>query len=102
MKKVERMNAMNIIVYEPNKEPYVKEIKGSLKSMQGIVGGYIETLRVMSDCVAVCNEEGTLKGLPLNDRKWIRLCGTFFLCKTKGDEFVGFGEEIEAVRRMCR
>jgi len=44
LKKVERMNAMNIIVYEPNKEPYVKEIEGSLKSMQGIVGGILKRL----------------------------------------------------------
>lgn len=93
---------MKIIVYEPNKEPYIEDIDGSLKSMQGVVGGYIETLSLMSDCVIVCNEEGALMSLPLNNRGWIKLFGTFFLCKAKGEELVGFGKkEIDEVRRMC-
>lgn len=99
---------MKIIVYEPNKEPYIEDIDGSLKSMQGVVGGYIETLSLMSDCVIVCNEEGAPMSLPLNcklsrnNRGWIKLFGTFFLCKAKGEELVGFGKkEIDEVRRMC-
>ena len=31
---------MRILVVEPTKEPYVKEIDGSLESMQAIVGPY--------------------------------------------------------------
>ena len=32
-------NPMRILVVEPTKDPYVKEIDGSLASMQAIVGG---------------------------------------------------------------
>ncbi len=37
-----------------------------LEEMQGIVGGYIETIRLLDGRVMVLNEEGKLKGLPVN------------------------------------
>ena len=35
---------MKILVVEPAKAPKVKEIDGSLESMQEIVGGYIQAI----------------------------------------------------------
>ena len=58
---------LNVLVVEPEKAPYVKEIDSGLESLQAEVGGFIEALYPYEDAVAiVCNEEGKLNGLPLN------------------------------------
>lgn len=35
---------MNILVVEPGKHPYAKEISGELGSLQQTVGGYIQAI----------------------------------------------------------
>ena len=35
---------MKILIVEPMKEPYEKEIQGTLEEMQAIVGGYIQAV----------------------------------------------------------
>ena len=40
---------MKILVVEPLREPYVKEIDGSLESMQKIVGGLIQAIYPFDD-----------------------------------------------------
>ena len=35
---------MHVLIMKPRKSPHVAEIDGSLKSMQEIVGGYIEAI----------------------------------------------------------
>ena len=56
-----------VLIVEPSKEPYVKEIDSGLESLQHEVGGCIEAIYPYEDPVAlVCNEEGKLEGLPLN------------------------------------
>ena len=63
----ERDSTIAVLIVEPGKEPYVKEIDSDLKSLQHEVGGYIEAIYPYEDPVAlVCNEEGKLEGLPLN------------------------------------
>ena len=58
----ERDSTIAVLIVEPGKEPYVKEIASGLE-----VGGYIEAIYPYEDPVAlVCNEEGKLEGLPLN------------------------------------
>ena len=80
---------MKIIVIKPFQNPYVATIKGDLKSMQKIVGGYIEAVYPFDDpdVALVCNEEGKLEGLTpnrflLNRNNGIcdYICGDFFLC----------------------
>lgn len=79
---------MRILLVEPGKAPVLKEIDGSLKSMQEIVGGTIQVLYPFAEPVAlVCNDEGKLLGLPLNralrdekGRIYDIVAGTFFLC----------------------
>lgn len=54
-----------------------------LESLQKAVGGYIEVIPFFvrfqgSDCVALCNEEGKLIGLPFNASAtdaWRKQCG---------------------------
>ena len=58
---------MNVIVVEPGKQPYVKEIPDTLESLQKEVGGYIQAIYPYEDAVAIiCAEEGKLMGMPFN------------------------------------
>ena len=58
---------MTVLVVEPMKEPYVKEIDHGLHSLQAEVGGDIAATYPFSDPVGlVCNDEGKLIGLELN------------------------------------
>ena len=57
---------MRVIFKKPGKEPEVKNIKNTLKTLQNAVKGYIEILPLIEDIVLICNEEGKLKGLSPN------------------------------------
>lgn len=88
---------MTILVIEPGKYPYVKEIndKGALETMQEIVGGFIECIYPFSDNVAlVMNEEGKLMSLPLNrsiydsfGKMYDVISGNFFVVGLSRDNF---------------
>ena len=84
--------AMRILVVEPERGPEAKEIDGSLKTMLGIVGGYIQSVHLDHSVVLVCNEEGKFMDLPANrglrDKNgqiYDIVFGTFFLCGAPGD-----------------
>ena len=93
---------IKVLVVEPLKEPYVKELDG-LDDMQTIVGGYIEaTYPFPHDNVAVvCNESGKIMGLPANrpvmDESGLLpkdiLHGTFFVAALGADDFVSLSDE---------
>lgn len=90
---------MRILVVEPDKNPYVKEITGSLESMQDIVGGLIEAVYPFKDNVAlICNDEGKILNLPWNRfivydmRNYDVIAGTFFICSCPPD-----GESFESL-----
>jgi hypothetical protein len=60
-------NRITVLVLEPGREPYIKEIENSLDGLQREVGGTIQALFPYADPVALlCHEEGTLLGLPWN------------------------------------
>ncbi len=96
---------MKVLIVEPGKVPYAKEIANTLEAMQEIVGGYIQAVYPFPDEVAlVCNEEGKLEGLPLNRALGDKageiydiISGTFFLCAAPADSdtFAGLTEEQE-------
>ena len=84
---------MKVIIVKTFTNPYVKEIKGDLKSMQTVVGGYIQAIYPFDDEVAlVCNEEGKINGLMPNRFLLNRnngvcdfICGDFFLCSAPAE-----------------
>ena len=84
---------MLILSVEPGKVPETKEISGSLREMQELVGGHIQAIYPFEEPVAlVCNEEGLFLGLSANrglrDRDgklYDIVCGTFFLCGAPAD-----------------
>lgn len=101
---------MRVLVVEPERRPEVKEIDDSLKEMQGIVGGYIQSIYPFEEPVAlVCNDEGKLMDLPANrglrdenGQIYDIVSGTFFLCgaPADSDHFTSLTpEQIEQYRK---
>ena len=86
---------MRILVIEPEKKPKIQEIDGSLKSMQAVVGGLIQTICPVDfdkTVVLVCNDEGKINGLQVNrglrdenGQLYDIVCGTFFVCGAPSD-----------------
>ena len=60
-------STLTVLMVEPGKAPYQAAIGADLKSLQQVVGGYIESISPYDDPVAiVCNDEGKLEQLPFN------------------------------------
>ena len=85
---------MKVIIVEPLKKPYEREIDSNLESMQKIVGGYIQAIYPFEDgeIALICNDEGKLISLPLNralrdedGTVYDIVAGTFFLCRAPMD-----------------
>ena len=84
---------ISVLVVEPEKKPYAKEISSGLSSLQHEVGGYIQAVYPYEEPVAIiCDEEAKLKGSDWNrvlrdeDGKiYDVIAGTFLI--------VGLGEE---------
>ena len=101
---------MRVLVVEPEQRPEVKEIDGSLKTMQGIVGSFIQAIYPFDDFVAlVANDDGKFMNLPANrglrdknGKIYDIVCGTFFLCgaPADSDHFVSLTpEQIERYQK---
>lgn len=79
-------NLLTVLVVEPGKPPYPRQIQDTLHAMQEIIGGDIEATYPYEDPVAlVFNSSGKFTGLQPN--RLLRLengdpydvvCGTFF------------------------
>jgi hypothetical protein len=98
---------MKIVVAEPGfTMPEIREIDGSLESMQEIVGGYIEVHYPWDmPCCVVCNEEAERLGLPLNrllrydNGVYEVFRGTVFAVGIEGEEFASL---TDAVAKMLQ
>lgn len=68
--KFEVIEKIKVIIIEPEKDPYTKEIYNTLKAKQDIVGGLIQCLPTMfskdDTYDFIVNDEGKLLDLPLN------------------------------------
>lgn len=95
---------MKVLVINPGENPKIREIGEKLEDMQKVVGGFIEEIMPWDDDVAIiCNEEGKVKGLPLNriikdeNGKTIDIiAGTFFLCYApiESESFMSMPENL--------
>ena len=101
---------MRVLIVEPERKPEAKEIDGSLKTMQSIVGGYIQAIYPFDDSVAlVVNDDGKIMNLPANrglrdenGQIYDIVCGTFFICgaPADSDHFTSLTpEQIERYRK---
>lgn len=67
---------------------HMTSISCSLKNLQNIVEGYIETVTIGPGLVIICNEEGRLRGLPYNcEVAGITFVGDIICIGAEGDEF---------------
>ena len=99
---------MKVLVVEPLKPCYVREIEG-LQTMQEIVGGHIEAIYPYEEPVAIiANEEAKLLGLPFNrpllDEHGVPydiVCGTFFVTGLGEETFVSLTDDRSGDIRSC-
>lgn len=99
---------IKVLVIEPKKKPVVREIEGTLESLQNIVGGYIEVVYPFDDPVGViCNDEGKLIGLPPNralyhdGEMYDILVGTVIIAGLGAEDFCSLSDDlIEKYRGM--
>ena len=90
-----------VLVVEPGRAPYVKEIDSGLKSLQSEVGGWIEAIYPFEEEVAlICNEEGKLSDLPLNralmdsdGEIYDIIAGTFLVVGLGEEDFCSLSDE---------
>ena len=84
---------MRVLIVEPERRPEAREIEDSLKAMQEIVGGLIQSIYPFDEPVAlICNDEGKMINLPMNrglrDKNgqiYDIVSGTFFICGAPAD-----------------
>jgi len=76
---------INVLVVEPQKAPYMKEIESSLESLQKEVGGYIEsTYPWVAPVALIANEEGDIFDV---------VAGTFLVVGLGEDAFTSLDEK---------
>lgn len=81
---------MKILVFEPMKKPYVKDIKDNIHAMQEIVGGSIEPIyfEPKQDAIVWCNDEFLLNGSEPNRIVGATLVhGTFYISGNYQNEY---------------
>ena len=95
-------DTMTVLVVEPLKEPYLKEISSGLSAMQEEVNGLIAAAYPFDDPVAlICNDEGKLNGMELNralrdDRGQLYdiVAGPFLVAGLSEDNFASLSPEL--------
>lgn len=69
-----------LISAEPSTRPRVIDVSNGLTDLQGLVGGYIDVVRVGDELSVYINDEGKLIGLPPNAlaTMWLSVIGAIF------------------------
>lgn len=88
---------IKVVMVEPNKPAYVKEIGRDYKSLQAAVGGgLIEMIGYLHDpdAIMVGNEEAKLRHMDGN-RRFLEgiVAGPFFICGDDGEDFCSLSDE---------
>lgn len=89
------MEKITVVKAEPGKAPEAVEIENDLKTLQGMVEGYIEGHQLPgTPFMLFVNEEGRMRGLPLNRRlNNFAFRGTMVIAKVAGSENVTMDED---------
>lgn len=100
------MAKIQVVMCPAERAPYVTNIENTLENFQNTVGGYIEAVGIATDCVAIMNEEGRIKGLPENlSFPWPGHHGDIFFCGVDGEEFTSIpaaGKKLLLKSARCR
>ena len=95
-------NQLQVLLVQPGQEPKEITIGSDLEDLQEVIGGHIELAYYYHDpVVIICDEEGKIKGLPLN--RAIRgedgeikdiMAGTFLICGDGEEDFESLSDEL--------
>lgn len=94
---------ITVVIKEPGKEAYSKEIEDDLEVYQNILGGYLEAVGFDKRQVLLCDEEGKFKGYEPNLLvPGDVIVGTVIIVGTEGEEFRSLTpEEIsKAIKKL--
>ena len=79
---------ISVIIKQPGEAPYKTEVENTLKSLQELVRGYIETVTFAEDAAVICNEEGRLLEMPFNCNLFgVDFVGPIVIAGVDGEEF---------------
>ena len=82
------MRKIKVISKRAGEPARMVNVSNSLENLQRAVGGYIEAVRITSDLVVICDEDGRLKGLPYNfSLGGHSFFGDVLLAGVKGEDF---------------
>ena len=95
------MSKITVLVVEPEKKPYIKEIDNTLESLQREVGGDIQAVYPWeAPCGLVCCETAKFEGMPLNralrdenGEVYDIIAGTFLIVGLTENDFGSLSEE---------
>ncbi len=93
---------LTVLVVEPGKKPYEKEIPAGLSSLQHEVGGDIQVVYPYAEPVGIiCDDEGKLKGYEPNrvlrdenGQIYDVLAGTFLIVGLGDEDFTSLSPEL--------
>lgn len=92
---------IKVFVKEPGKAPALRSVPNTLKALQSIVGGYIETVTVADNLVIICNKEGRLQGLAYNCKiTGVDFVGTIIFAGADGDEFTDWPYQEDSIKLL--
>ena len=89
---------MRAVYKQPCHVPEIIDVANELASLQELVGGYIEVVRLTDGFILICNEEGKLWGLEPNiflisGTNVDEVVGPILIVKDAGEEFGELTEE---------
>ncbi len=105
MEENKTSETIRVLFLSPGKKAEMRDIEPTLESMQSQGGGMIEEYMPFDDAAAiVCNEEGKMRGLPLN--RGIKdkdgqlqdiIAGDFFICYApiESEKFLSLPSDLE-------
>ncbi len=96
------MSKITVLVIEPERKPYIKEIENTLESLQHEVGGHIQAVYPWEEPAAlVCDEESKLKSSPFNralrdeqGNVYDYIAGTFLIVGLGEEDFTSLSPEL--------
>ncbi len=99
---------IKVLMKRPDSHWYVTNVSNTLKNLQNLVGGYIETVTLLTPQagrkgpVIICNEEGKLRGLPYNCTIFGEdFVGTILIAGVDGEEFGDLtDEQVKTLKPM--
>jgi hypothetical protein len=88
---------IRVVLIRTGEKPEVREIDGSLGSMQALVNGDIEMHHMGGNFQLVCNEDGMALGLPQNS---CGILGDYFItkCDAEGNAVSLTDQDVEIVK----